>query len=157
MLHSPAYSIVDLTAAYGVPVGYPGDSATRVERGFAFTADYGALVVVDEFEYPSQPNVTWGMHVNATATSKGDEAIITNEGVKLYLRAVEPKGARWVDKWAGGGFTAFFATSLLFPSCPSAAFLRDGDVCPRVSPGHPRHPFFVCDWTLFCPSPSPSA
>ena len=41
---SPAYSIVDLTAAYGP------QNSSRVERGFAFTDSFEHLLVVDEFD-----------------------------------------------------------------------------------------------------------
>jgi hypothetical protein len=51
--------VVDLTAAYAAR------GATRVTRGFAFTADFKQLVVVDEVEHPTARNVTWSMHTRA--------------------------------------------------------------------------------------------
>jgi hypothetical protein len=60
---SPAYSIVDLTAAYS------RQNSSRVARGFAFTASYEHLIIVDEFEFASGSaihNVTWAMHTMAT-------------------------------------------------------------------------------------------
>jgi hypothetical protein len=58
---SPAFSIVDLTAAYSP------QNSSRVERGFAFTKRYEQLLIVDEFEFDAGAavhNVTWSMHTS---------------------------------------------------------------------------------------------
>ena len=90
---SPAYSIVDLTAAYGP------QNSSRVERGFAFTASYEHLVIVDEFEFApgsSVHNVTWSMHTMAAITLGGGAtggAVLSQGGATLHARVIEPKGA----------------------------------------------------------------
>jgi hypothetical protein len=88
---SPAYSIVDLTAAYGP------QNSTRVERGFAFTASYEHLAIVDEFEFApgaSIHNVTWSMHTMAAITlGATGGAVLSRGGATLHATVVEPKGA----------------------------------------------------------------
>ena len=96
---SPAYSIVDLTAAYGP------QNASRVERGFAFTAAYEHLFIVDEFEFSvGSPvhNVTWSMHTMASIKLVGADAVdgsghgsavLSLGGATLYATLIEPKGA----------------------------------------------------------------
>ena len=96
---SPAYSIVDLTAAYSP------QNSSRVERGFAFTESYEHLLIVDEFEFAagsSVNNVTWSMHTMAsiklnagTGSSSvgGSAAVLSLGGATLHARVVEPKGA----------------------------------------------------------------
>ena len=93
---SPAYSIVDLTAAYNP------QNSSRVERGFAFTASYEHLFIVDEFEFTSESsvhNVTWSMHTMATiklgssAAANGGTALLSVGGATLYATLIEPKGA----------------------------------------------------------------
>lgn len=95
---SPAFSIVDLTAAYG------RQNSSRVERGFAFTESYEHLLIVDEFEFaPTSTvrNVTWTMHTMAaiqlpTADSGNGEngfAVLSLGGVSLHVKVIEPHGA----------------------------------------------------------------
>jgi hypothetical protein len=106
---SPAYSIVDLTAAF------TPQNSSRVERGFAFTPSYEHLLIVDEFEFSagSTPrNVTWTMHTMAeirltsitTDTSGGGgggsgggggggSAELSLGGVILHATVIEPPGA----------------------------------------------------------------
>ena len=100
---SPAYSIVDLTAAYGP------QNSSRIERGFAFTESYKHLLIVDEFEFAAGStvrNVTWTMHTMATiqlptaATSGGGggggdvgSAVLSLGGVTLHATVIEPAGA----------------------------------------------------------------
>jgi hypothetical protein len=92
---SPAYSIVDLTAAYGP------QNSSRIERGFAFTKSYEHLMIVDEFEFVvgSTPrNVTWTMHTMAaiqlptTAGGLGSAALSLG-GATLHATVIEPAGA----------------------------------------------------------------
>lgn len=95
---SPAYSIVDLTAAYGP------QNSSRVERGFAFTDSYEHLFIVDEFEFAvgsSTHNVTWTMHTMAAIqlSTAGDDdeigpaAVLSLGGAVLHARVIEPHGA----------------------------------------------------------------
>lgn len=103
---SPAYSIVDLTAAYN-----PQNSSS-IERGFAFSKSYEHLFIADEFTFaPSSAveNVTWSMHTAATiklgggvahqgGNASGDSgvpgsAVLLLGGVSLYASVVEPVGA----------------------------------------------------------------
>ena len=90
---SPAYSIVDLSAAYGP------QNSSRVERGFAFSAAYRHLIIVDEFEFaPSSSvrNVTWSMHTMASiklAPAGGGSAVLSLGGAVLHARVLEPRGA----------------------------------------------------------------
>ena len=96
---SPAYSIVDLTAAYGP------QNSSRIERGFAFTESYEHLLIVDEFEFvavDSTPprNVTWTMHTMATiqlptaaSGALGGSAVLSLGGATLYATVIEPAGA----------------------------------------------------------------
>ena len=97
---SPAYSIVDLTAAYG------RQNSSRVERGFAFSASYEHLIIVDEFEFAdagSTPrNATWTMHTMAAirlltvGTSGGGgarSAELSLGGMHLHATLIEPPGA----------------------------------------------------------------
>ena len=88
---SPAYSIVDLTAAYG------RQNSSRVERGFAFTASYQHLIIVDEFEFAARSsvhNVTWSMHTMADIKVKpAGSAALTLGGATLHATILEPKGA----------------------------------------------------------------
>jgi hypothetical protein len=95
---SPAFSIVDLTAAYGP------QNSSRVERGFAFTESYEQLLVVDEFEFAATStvrNVTWTMHTMATiqlSTAHGGggvgrSAVLSLGGAALHARVIEPQGA----------------------------------------------------------------
>jgi hypothetical protein len=94
---SPAYSIVDLTAAYSLP----GQNSTRVERGFAFTASYERLFIVDEFAFrsgSSPDNVTWSMHTMASiklqaSGSDSGVAVLSLGGATLRATVLEPKGA----------------------------------------------------------------
>ena len=99
---SPAYAIVDLTAAYAKPFG-----TKRVERGFAFSAGFEQLVIVDEFELSSSSsssnssssapvvtNVTWTMHTLADITI-GDgraSALLTMGGAELHVKILQSKG-----------------------------------------------------------------
>lgn len=90
---SPAYSIVDLTAAYN------RQNSTRVQRGFAFAATYAHLFVVDEFDFApgaAVRNVTWSMHTMASiklhAGSAGS-AVLSLGGASLHATVLEPKGA----------------------------------------------------------------
>ena len=97
---SPAYSIVDLTAAYGP------QNSSRVERGFAFTESYEHLLIVDEFEFASGSsvrNVTWSMHTMASiqllqpgaaaGAGAGAGAVLSLGGAKLHATVLEPLGA----------------------------------------------------------------
>ena len=97
---SPAYSIVDLTAAYGP------QNSSRVERGFAFTESYEHLLIVDEFEFAvgaTVRNVTWSMHTMASiqllqpaaadAGAAGAGAVLSLGGAKLHATLLEPLGA----------------------------------------------------------------
>ena len=93
---SPAYSIVDLSAAYGP------QNSSRVERGFAFSASYRHLIIVDEFEFaPSSSvrNVTWSMHTMASIKlaaaggGGGGSAVLSLGGAVLHARVLEPRGA----------------------------------------------------------------
>ena len=96
---SPAYSIVDLTAAY------TPQNSSRVERGFAFTEHHAHLLIVDEFEFPAGStlrNATWTMHTMAairllTAGTSGGGGGGTAElslgGVRLHATVLEPPGA----------------------------------------------------------------
>ena len=93
---SPAYSIVDLTAAYGP------QNSSRIERGFAFTESYEHLLIVDEFEFgavdSSPRNVTWTMHTMATiqlptAASDLGSAVLSLGGATLHATVIEPAGA----------------------------------------------------------------
>ena len=104
---SPAYSIVDLTAAYGP------QNSSRVERGFAFSESYEHLLIVDEFEFSagsSVGNVTWTMHTMAAvklshrlshkllepaggAGGGGAAAVLSLGGVRLHATVIEPEGA----------------------------------------------------------------
>ena len=98
---SPAYSIVDLTAAYGP------QNSSRIERGFAFTESYEHLLIVDEFEFAAGStlrNVTWTMHTMASiqlltagtsdgAGGAGGSAVLSLEGVDLHATVIEPPGA----------------------------------------------------------------
>eukprot|EP00729_Bicosta_minor_P012448 gene12448-30134_t len=105
---SPAYSVVDLTAAYSLP----GQNSSRVERGFAFSASYERLFIVDEFAFSScsdsgapPHNVTWSMHTMATiklhaagsddsgGSAGGRTAVLSLGGARLYATVLEPKGA----------------------------------------------------------------
>jgi hypothetical protein len=105
---SPAYSIVDLTAAYSLP----GQNSSRVERGFAFSTSYERLFIVDEFAFrsgsgsgASPHNVTWCMHTMAIIKllaagsddggggSGGGAAVLLLGGATLYATVLEPKGA----------------------------------------------------------------
>ena len=90
---SPAYSIVDLTAAYS------RQNSSRVERGFAFTASYEHLIIVDEFEFApgsAVRNVTWSMHTMATiklaAGGGGGSALLSQGGATLHATVIEPAG-----------------------------------------------------------------
>ena len=99
--NAPAYSIVDLTAAYG------RQNASRVERGFAFTAAYEHLMIVDEFEFATGShvtNVTWAMHTMADIKLHVDSgnggtgagaptAVLSLNGAVLHATIVEPAGA----------------------------------------------------------------
>jgi hypothetical protein len=91
---SPAYSIVDLTAAYN------RQNSSRVERGFAFAQSYERLFIVDEFEFAavsSVRNVTWTMHTRSTialaAPDGGRSAALSLAGATLHARVLEPAGA----------------------------------------------------------------
>jgi len=99
---SPAYSIVDLTAAYGP------QNSSRIERGFAFTESYEHLLIVDEFEFEfggavdsstTPRNVTWTMHTMATIqlpTAASDHlgsAVLSLGGATLHATVIEPAGA----------------------------------------------------------------
>jgi hypothetical protein len=103
---SPAYSIVDLTGAYGP------QNSSRIERGFAFTESYEHLLIVDEFEFAAGAtvrNVTWAMHTMAAiwlpqaGTSGGTggagggggggSAVLSLGGVELHATVIEPPGA----------------------------------------------------------------
>ena len=79
-------------------------SSRRVERGFAFTASYEHLVIVDEFEFAvgaSVHNVTWAMHTTANialtpAAADGGglgSAVLSLGGATLHATVIEPKGA----------------------------------------------------------------
>lgn len=84
---SPSYAIVDLTAAYR------DQGAVRVERGFAFTAGYAQLVVVDEFVFAanaSVSNVTWAMHTLAAVDTHGASARLSQNGARLHAAVVAP-------------------------------------------------------------------
>ena len=93
---SPAYAIVDLTAAYGL------QNSSRVERGFAFTASFEHLLIVDEFEFPAGSavqNVSWTMHTMAAITllapaggGAGSAAVLSLGGATLHATLIEPKG-----------------------------------------------------------------
>jgi hypothetical protein len=87
---------VDLTAAYGP------QNSSRVERGFAFTASYEHLIIVDEFEFANRStvqNVTWSMHTMAAirlgeAGGFGDgSAVLSLGGATLHAKVIEPEGA----------------------------------------------------------------
>ena len=102
---SPAYAIVDLTAAY------TPQNSSRAERGFAFTGAYEHLLIVDEFEFSagsgstpgSTPhNVTWTMHtmaairllaVGTRGGGGGGSAELSLGGVILHATVIEPPGA----------------------------------------------------------------
>jgi hypothetical protein len=88
---SPAYAIVDLTAAYAK------QGATSVQRGFAFTADYEQLIIVDEFEFnASAPihNVTWAMHTLADIKTLGASAVLSLGGMHLHTKVTVPDTAK---------------------------------------------------------------
>jgi hypothetical protein len=119
---SPAFSIVDLTAAYS------RQNSSRVERGFAFTAGYEQLVIVDEFEFAaagssSVHNATWSMHTMATIAIADDDeeeddedddddddedggggggdgrsAVLSLGGVTLHATLIEPAGATFTAR-----------------------------------------------------------
>ncbi len=98
---SPAYSIVELTAAYSP------QNSSRIERGFAFSTGYEHLFIVDEFKFApssSVENVTWSMHTMATiklgtgVAQGGDgdglgSAVLSLGGVSLHATVIEPVGA----------------------------------------------------------------
>jgi hypothetical protein len=95
---SPAYSIVDLTAAY------TPQNSSRVERGFAFTESYEHLLIIDEFEFSAGStvrNATWTMHTMAsirlitadTSGGGGGSAELSLGGVSLHATVIEPPGA----------------------------------------------------------------
>ena len=92
---SPAYAIVDLTAAYAKPLNA---SANRIERGFAFTEGFQQLLVVDEIAYQDNKssvvdNVTWTMHTLADIHLHGDSAILSLDSSNLHVRVIEPPTA----------------------------------------------------------------
>ncbi len=98
---SPAYSIVELTAAYSP------QNSSRIQRGFAFSKAYEHLFIVDEFKFaPSSvvENVTWTMHTAATivlgsGASQNDNsvaagsAVLSLGGVSLHATVIEPANA----------------------------------------------------------------
>ena len=111
---SPAYAIVDLTAAYGP------QNSSRVERGFAFTKSYGHLLIVDEFDFPASSsvrNVTWTMHTMATVNileatgGARPAAVLSLGGVRLHATVIEPE--------KGVAFSTA-SVDLLPPAKPSA-------------------------------------
>ena len=99
---SPAYSIVDLTAAYGP------QNSSRVERGFAFTESYQHLLIVDEFEFTAGAtvrNVTWTMHTKAAielstvrtrdGSRVASSAVLSLGGAHLHATVIEPASAKF--------------------------------------------------------------
>lgn len=94
---SPAYAIVDLSAAYALP-----HNSTRVARGFAFTASYERLFIVDEFSFAAHApvqNVTWSMHTRATIKIAPDvnagSAVLSLGEAVLHATILEPTGAQF--------------------------------------------------------------
>ena len=94
---SPAYAIVDLTAAYANQTG-----ASRVQRGFAFTEHFEQLIIVDEIEFSNRSsaesarvpsNVTWTMHTFAQITTTGTRALLSLGGAALHAKILEPVGS----------------------------------------------------------------
>jgi hypothetical protein len=67
-----AYAVVNLTAAYAKQGGPapPLPHAGLVMRGFAFSADYLTLYIVDEFDFEAAANVTWALHTRAVVEVK---------------------------------------------------------------------------------------
>lgn len=98
---SPAYSIVELTAAYNP------QNSSRIQRGFAFSKAYEHLFIVDEFNFApssSVENVTWTMHTAATIklgsglAKSGNgvgagSAVLSLGGVSLHATVIEPANA----------------------------------------------------------------
>jgi hypothetical protein len=87
--NSPAYAIVDLTAAYAK------QGISRAERGFAFSANYEDFFIVDEIECnkSSVQNVTWSMHTLAKIKLSGASALLSLGGATLHASVLEPKGS----------------------------------------------------------------
>jgi hypothetical protein len=93
---SPAYAIVELTAAYANQTG-----AARVQRGFAFSAEFEQLLIVDEIELPRSggggssgaapvDNVTWTMHTFAEIKAGGGpSAVLSLGGAQLHVNLLE--------------------------------------------------------------------
>ena len=123
---SPAYAIVDLTAAYAK------QGASRVQRGFAFTARYETLLIVDEFEFEraaqaaAVTNVTWAMHTlaeievaerargAASPAVGGAAARLSMGSAQLHVRVVEPSALHDI-----GAVLRATSVKLLPPQNPS--------------------------------------
>lgn len=102
------YGTVDLTPSYHKLGGPdpPPQPPTSILRGFAFTPSFEMLYIVDEIQFPSARNVTWGMHIKGATYTAGDDTasgIIEQNGVKLYARVLSPSKStplKWVAPYA---------------------------------------------------------
>lgn len=104
---SPAFAIVELTAAYTSPTTTASNDTSapatltppkRVQRGFAFTSDYRSLVIVDEFDHQSADNVTWAMHTLADISLNQNKATLQVNGTSLFMSIAEPLDAVFQSK-----------------------------------------------------------
>lgn len=83
-----AAGIIDLTAGYA-------KQASRVFRGFQLCGSRRHLLVQDEIQTSSPTQVTWSMHTSAQVETNGGTAILSKNGKKLRIRALEPEGAQF--------------------------------------------------------------
>jgi len=82
------YAIVDLSN------GYQAQGAASVKRGFALINGFTQLLIVDEFDFASAPNVTWAMHTPATidiaaASNAMPKAELKHDGRILNIEVME--------------------------------------------------------------------
>ncbi|MCY2954931.1 MAG: heparinase II/III family protein [Planctomycetota bacterium] len=81
-------AVVDLTKAYA--------NVTRAARGVQLLRKERAILIQDEFTFPSPRDVVWGMTTAAEIRVQDDgSAMLTQNGKRLEARVLSPVGSRF--------------------------------------------------------------
>jgi len=81
-------AVVDLTKAYA--------NVTRAARGVQLLRKERAILIQDEFTFPSPRDVVWGMTTAAEIRVQDDgSAMLTQNGKRLLARVLMPAGSRF--------------------------------------------------------------